>query len=238
MMQQSDHGWNSPPRPQPPHPRRAGWLPGWLCGLLLLSACGGRLTHVTKPILSGAWLQVGHLALPWPADWQLLAGPPAPQAPVPDPDCDCLRLDATAQNQVPNAAWKDLGRIWTGMDTLVLDTTHIVLWPGDCFEPCYLVYDDWRDAGGVKRLLQRQDALQQALAAHKIFHRVFPSRNTRLLEGRRLTHMNGDSHEAGRSGLYFPGDPRQRPLNIYGRHLSKATIDALRDMMLAAEWRR
>lgn len=198
--------------------------------------CTARRPDAQPPLVEQGWLRIGRLALPWPPDWVLLPGAAAASPAQPDPDCDCSRLGLGFTQETPHAVEKRLARIWTGADTLVLDTVQVMLWPGDCFEPCRQDFYQLEKAAAFEGLFARFDSLQAHIADQPIFHRVLPAIDTRILAGHTLTHINGQYHEAGRSGLYFPGHTGQRPLNLYGRHLAPSTIEALRGMVMGAQW--
>lgn len=201
-----------------------------LIGCLGMAACAALRTG---PVQKG-WLHVGDLALPWPQGWKLLRAPLHAQPSNRDPECDCSRFGPLASNDLHPGLAAGLGMIWTGRDTLVLDTVQMALWPGDCAEPCYLAYDSLAKAGGLKAVYAAEDQLVTALRGKTIYHRVLPSLDIRPLGDHLLLHVNGSILQAGRSGLYEHGSPQRRPFAIYGLDLHPETIEQLRVMMKKA----
>lgn len=201
-----------------------------LIGCMGMSACAAQRTGLVQK----GWLQVGGLALPWPARWQLLPTPPPPQPSNRDPECDCGRFGPAAANDVHAGLAAGLGMIWTGRDTLVLDTVQLALWPGDCAEPCYLGYDALAQSGELKAVYATEDKIVAALRGKTIYHRVLPSLDIRPLGDRLLLHVNGSLLQGGRSGLYEHGSTERRPFAIYGLDLHAETIEELRGMMKKA----
>ena len=213
-------------------PRQALW--GMLLiGCLGIAACAAQRAG---PVHQG-WLQVAKLALPWPSGWRLLPTPPPAQPSNRDPECDCSRFGPAASNDMHPGLAAGLGMIWTGRDTLVLDTVHMALWPGDCAEPCYLAYDSLAKAGGLAAAYAMEDKLVTALRGKTIYHRVLPSLDIRPLGDHLLLHVNGATLQQGRSGLYEHGSLTRRPFAIYGQDLHPETIGQLREMMKKAELR-
>ena len=183
---------------------------------------------------SATRLDVGRLSLPWPAGWRRTSDVPVFAAEPRDADCVCVALDARAMPQLPSAPAPGLVEIDTGRDRVVLDTHHMIFWPGDCYEPCYLVHAPVDAEGRVADLLAEYVALRGRLTRRHLFHKVLPAVNERTVGGQQLFHMNGEHHVAGRSGLYYAGGPGQVPVNVYGRRLSHETIEQLYQMMLGA----
>lgn len=207
--------------------RRLLWgVLGMACVLGMISCAAHPRSAVHK-----GWLRVGDLALPWPEHWRLLPGTPSSFPANRDRKCDCTRLGPAADNAIHPSLAPRLGLVWTGRDTLVLDTVQVALWPGDCAEPCYVDYDALRQSGGLSELYAAQEALEQEFAGVTLFHRVLPSRDTRDIGGHPLQHFNGSILRPGRSGIYFRGTPQQRPLALYGLNLHLDTIEELREMM-------
>lgn len=199
-------------------------------GMLVMLSCAAN----PRPALRKGWLQVGDLALPWPSQWKLLRSAPTAFRPNPDRQCDCSRLGASAANVIHPGLAPRLGLVWTGLDTLILDTVQVALWPGDCAEPCYVDYDALSRAGQLPALYATQVALEQEMDGVTLFHRVLPSRDVQEVGGHFIQHFDGSILRPGRSGIYFRGTPQQRPLALYGLNLHAETIEQLRVMMKKA----
>jgi hypothetical protein len=175
-------------------------------------------------------LVIGHLHVTLPAHWKWLSPAPLKLEPG-DPECACPSFEAKTSGIL-------LPRILAGPDTLVLDTVHSIFWPGDCYEGCYYSYRQVREGRKISALLKQNQQSRAAVTAHPLDHKVLPAFIEKELAGITLFAMNGRQHIFGRSGLYYSGNLRQPPFNLYGRFIQQQTMEDLYAVWRSARWQR
>ena len=191
---------------------------------ILIFAC-----HRSSPTSADPTIvfSVGKLQVTFPSNWRWLDA--ANLKPIEgDPDCDCG--NRLAVDPMP------LARIATGRDTLVLDTMHMVLWPGTCYEGCFYEYDNLLHEALVDSFVHRNEKRRAAAKKRHRVDLVLPSVLQKELGGIQLYAMNGQYVVEERWGIYYSGNSSQRPLNIYGKHLEKETMEELYDVWMSAVW--
>jgi hypothetical protein len=200
-----------------------------LGGSLLALSCGSSMRPAES---KNSTFQIGRLHILLPPIWKWLPSAPYKAEPG-DPECICPK---TVHMLVANEADQPLLRILAGMDTLVLDTLHSIFWPGDCYEPCYYPYATLRSSGDIDSMVEQNIAVRRAVQERNDDHKVVPAVIEKEMGGISFFAMNGQYHVFGRSGLYFSGNSRQPPFNLYGRFIHPETMEKLYEIWANARW--
>ena len=199
--------------------------------LLLPLACMGPAQQVESTLPALEVPVQGGIAAP--AHWERLDS--VPIASLPEPVAA-----GCARDPLPPEAFEGMAAAYrVGEDTVYVERERSIYWAWGSYGGCAMAYEP-ADSNGRMELRRYYDldsgATRKEYERYK--HEAIPSLDLIERGGKEFTYVNQSSDmHPGPSGMFFPGDAKSAPLNVFGYRLHYEAKQEIFDFIKGLEFR-